>query len=129
MFDRLRLLFAKGTQGACGGVEEIDVGFQQWSVAGSQAHKEDHIRSFVSGHAILGPGCGVVVEVGVSTFRGQPWVGCRKISLQPRTSYLDVQRAYRLLVENRVGVPLTPQLGPPFQCEDNCADFMYVLLY
>ncbi len=33
MFDRLRLLFAKGTQGVCGGVEEIGVGFQQWSVA------------------------------------------------------------------------------------------------
>ncbi len=40
MFDRLRLLFAKGTQGVCGGVEEIGVGFQQWSVGGSQARKE-----------------------------------------------------------------------------------------
>ncbi len=36
MFDRLRILFAKGTQVVCGGVEEIGVGFQQWSVAGSQ---------------------------------------------------------------------------------------------
>ncbi len=35
-FDRLRLLIAKGTQGVCGGVEEIGVGFQQWCVAGSQ---------------------------------------------------------------------------------------------
>ncbi len=56
MFDRLRLLFAKGTQGVCGGVEEIGVGFQQWSVAGSQACKEDRVRSVASGHAILGPG-------------------------------------------------------------------------
>ncbi len=39
MFDRLRLLFAKGTQGVCGWVEEIGVGFQQWSVAGLQARK------------------------------------------------------------------------------------------
>ncbi len=50
-------------------------------------------------------------------------------SLQPRASRMGVHRVYRLLVENRVGEPLTPQLGPPFQCEDNCADFMYVLLY
>ncbi len=56
MFDRLRPLFAKGTQGVCGGVEEIGVGFQQWGVAGSQARKEDRVRSVASGHAILGPG-------------------------------------------------------------------------
>ncbi len=37
MFDRLRLFFAKGTQGVCVGVEEIGVDFQQWDVAGSQA--------------------------------------------------------------------------------------------
>ncbi len=37
-------------------VEEIGVGFQQWSVAGSRARKEDRVRSFASGHAILGPG-------------------------------------------------------------------------
>ncbi len=55
MFDRLRLLFAKATQGVCGGVEETGVGFQQWSVAGSQARKEDRVRSVASGHAILGP--------------------------------------------------------------------------
>ncbi len=54
MFDCLRLLFAKGTQGVCGGVEEICVGFQQWGVASSQARKE--ARSVVSGHAILGSG-------------------------------------------------------------------------
>ncbi len=48
MFDRLRLLFAKWTQGVCGGVEEIGVGFQQWSVAGSQARKEDRVRSAVA---------------------------------------------------------------------------------
>ncbi len=56
MFDRRRLLFAKGTQGVCGGVEEIGVGFQQWRVAGSQARKEDRVHSVASGLAILGPG-------------------------------------------------------------------------
>ncbi len=56
MFDRLRLLVAKGTQGVCGGIEEIGVGFQQWSVAGPQVRKEDRVRSVASGHAILGPG-------------------------------------------------------------------------
>ncbi len=56
MFDRLGLLFAKRTQGVCGGVEEIGVGFQQWSVVGSQARKEDRVRSAASGQAILGPG-------------------------------------------------------------------------
>ncbi len=48
MFDRLRLLFAKGTQGVCGGVEEIGVGFQQWCVAGSQACQEDRVRLLVA---------------------------------------------------------------------------------
>ncbi len=56
MFDCLRLLFAKGTQGVCGGVEEIGVGFQQWSMASSQARKEDRVHSVASGHAILRPG-------------------------------------------------------------------------
>ncbi len=56
MFDRLRLLFAKETQGACGGVEEIGVGFRQWCVAGSQAREEDRVRSVAIGRAILGPG-------------------------------------------------------------------------
>ncbi len=46
----------KGIPWACRCVEEIGVGFQQWSVAGSQARKEDHVRSVASGHAILGPG-------------------------------------------------------------------------
>ncbi len=55
MLDRLRLLFAKGAQGVCGGVEEIGVGFQQWSVA-KEARKEDRVRSVACGHAILGPG-------------------------------------------------------------------------
>ncbi len=50
------LLFAKGTQWVCGGVEDIGVGVQQWSVADSQGRKEDRVRSSVSGHAILGPG-------------------------------------------------------------------------
>ncbi len=56
MLNRLRLLFAKGTQGVGGGVEEIGVGFQQWCVAGLQARKEDHVRSVARGHAILRPG-------------------------------------------------------------------------
>ncbi len=56
MFNRLRLLFTKGTQGVCGGVEEIGVGFQQWSVAGSQARNEGRVRWVANGHAILGPG-------------------------------------------------------------------------
>ncbi len=43
MFDRLRLLFAKGIQVVCGGVEGIGVCFRQWSVAGSQACKEDRV--------------------------------------------------------------------------------------
>ncbi len=55
MFDGLRLLFAKGTQEIFGGVEEIGVGFQQRSVAGSQAREEDRVRSVGSGHAIHGP--------------------------------------------------------------------------
>ncbi len=55
MFDRMRLLFAKGAQGVCGGVEEIGVGFQQWCVADSQARKEDRVRSVTSGRAILNP--------------------------------------------------------------------------
>ncbi len=42
-----------GTQGVCGGIEEISVSFQQWSVAGSQAPKKDRVRSAASGHAIL----------------------------------------------------------------------------
>ncbi len=62
MFDRLWLLFAKGTQGVCGEVEEIGVGFQQWCVAGSQARKEDRVRSVASWRAILGPGEPAVLE-------------------------------------------------------------------
>ncbi len=56
MFDRLWLLFARGTQGVCRGVEKIGVGFQQWCVAGLQARKKDCVRSVASGRAILGPG-------------------------------------------------------------------------
>ncbi len=52
----MRLLFAKGTQGACGGVEEIGVGFEQRSVTGSKTHKEDGVRSVANGHAIFSPG-------------------------------------------------------------------------
>ncbi len=55
MLNYLRLRFAKGTQGVCGGAEEICVDFQQWSVAGSEAREEDRVRSVASGHAILGP--------------------------------------------------------------------------
>ncbi len=47
-------LVAKGTQGVCGRVEEIGVGFQQWRVAGSQARQEDRVRSVANGHAIFG---------------------------------------------------------------------------
>ncbi len=46
----------KGDVGGCRGAEEIGVGFQQRSVAGSQARKGDRVRSVVSGHAIFGPG-------------------------------------------------------------------------
>ncbi len=56
MFDRLPLLFAKGTQGVCGGVEEFGVGFQQWSLVDSKARKVDRVRSVAGGHAIFGPG-------------------------------------------------------------------------
>ncbi len=45
MLDGLWLLFAKGTRWVCGGVEEIGVGFQQRSVTGSKARKEDRIRT------------------------------------------------------------------------------------
>ncbi len=42
--------------GVCGGVEEICVGFQQWSVAGSEALEEDRVHSVGCGHAVLGQG-------------------------------------------------------------------------
>ncbi len=58
----LRPLVAKGTLGVCGGVKEIGVGFQQLSLAGSQAHKGDRVRSVASGHAILGPYTSAVLE-------------------------------------------------------------------
>ncbi len=56
MFDCLRLLFTKRAQWVCGGVEEIDVGFQQRSLTGSKVRKEECIRSIANGHAIFGPG-------------------------------------------------------------------------
>ncbi len=56
VLDCLRLPFTKGIQGVCGGAEEICVGFRPWSVAGSLTRKEERIRSFASGHAILAPG-------------------------------------------------------------------------
>ncbi len=56
MLDCLQILFAKGTQGVCGGVEEVCVSFQQWSEAGSEAHEEDLVRLAASSHAIIGPG-------------------------------------------------------------------------
>ncbi len=49
MFDCLRLLFTKGTQRVCGGVEEIGVGFQQQNVASSNARKEDRVRTVANG--------------------------------------------------------------------------------
>ncbi len=53
MFDCLRLLFAKGTQWVCGGVEVIGVGFQQMSMTGSKARKEDRIRTIANSLAIF----------------------------------------------------------------------------
>ncbi len=46
----------KGDAGACGGVEVICIGVQQWNVAGSEARGEDRVRSVGSGHAVIGPG-------------------------------------------------------------------------
>ncbi len=37
-------------------VEEIGVGFQQWTVAGSQARKEGSVHWAASGHSIRGAG-------------------------------------------------------------------------
>ncbi len=53
MFDYLQLLFGKGGEGVCGGVEEIGVGFQQCSVAGSQARKEDCMVTSSRANAVL----------------------------------------------------------------------------
>ncbi len=55
VFDCLWLPFTKGTQGVCEGVEEIGVGFQQRSVAGSKTRKQYRARLVVNGHAIFGP--------------------------------------------------------------------------
>ncbi len=52
MLDCLQILFAKGTQGVCGGVEEI---CDQWSVAGSEAREEDRVRLAASSHTNIGP--------------------------------------------------------------------------
>ncbi len=57
VFECLRPLFTKRTQGACGGVEEIGVGFQQRIVAGSKARKEDRVRSVANDHVIFRPSC------------------------------------------------------------------------
>ncbi len=56
VFDCLRLLFAKGTQWVCGRVKEIYVGFQQRSVAGSKARKEDRVLMVANGLPIFRPG-------------------------------------------------------------------------
>ncbi len=69
VFNCLWLLFAKGTQGVCGGFEEMCVGLQQWCVAESEAREEDRIRSVGSGSAVLGP-----IEPAIH-LRG-PWI-CR----------------------------------------------------
>ncbi len=60
MFDRLRLLFAKGTQGVCGGVEEIGVGFQllllslfRHSVKSLDAQEERLVTRLNLPHAIV----------------------------------------------------------------------------
>ncbi len=56
VFDCLRLLFAKGTQGVCRGVNAIGVGFQQMSVTGSKAREEGRILSIADGFAIFRSG-------------------------------------------------------------------------
>ncbi len=56
MLNCLRLLFPKGTQWVCGEVNEIGVGFQQWSVAGSKMRNEDRVRTDANDFAILRPG-------------------------------------------------------------------------
>ncbi len=55
VFDFLRLLFTKGTQWVCGGVDEISVGFHQRSLAGSKARKEDCVRTVANGYTIFRP--------------------------------------------------------------------------
>ncbi len=55
VFDRLRLLFVKGTQWVYGGVEEIGVRFQQRRVTGSKARKDDRIPTIANGFAIFRP--------------------------------------------------------------------------
>ncbi len=47
-------------QCACGGVEEIGVGFQQPSVAGLNACKKNRIRMIVNGFALFRPGKPVI---------------------------------------------------------------------
>ncbi len=42
--------------GVCGWVEEIVIGFQRRSVAGSKVRKEDRVRSVVNDHVIFGTG-------------------------------------------------------------------------
>ncbi len=54
--SRCSIVCGSSLQRGHGGVEEICVGFQQWSMAGSQARKVDRVRSVGSGHAVLGPG-------------------------------------------------------------------------
>ncbi len=49
VFDCLGLLFAKGTQWVCGGVEEIGVR----SVAGSMGRYEYRVRTVANGHAVF----------------------------------------------------------------------------
>ncbi len=53
VIDCLGLLFAKGTQWVCGGVEKMGVGFQQWSMTGLKVHKDDRIHTIAIGFAIL----------------------------------------------------------------------------
>ncbi len=52
VFDCLRLRFTKRTQCVCGGVEKIDVGFQQRSMTGSKARTEDRAHTIANGFEV-----------------------------------------------------------------------------
>ncbi len=56
VFDCLWLLFKKGTQLVCEGVEKIWVGFLQGSVTGLKLQRGDHDHTVVNGIAFRYPG-------------------------------------------------------------------------
>ncbi len=55
MLDFPRLALAKGTRLICEGFEEIGESFQQTSVTGSKACKEEHIRTIANDFPIFRP--------------------------------------------------------------------------